>query len=294
MECLELFFGALHAIVFLPAALQLQHWCPLQALPRTHRISDQLRAEYVQQLLLKVPAQEIRRRCRDQLLDRYMSEHKLTNRKEALAAYCNSRPPRDWSLSLQDIANIRRDTDKATWRFHDDPQTSVKMWVAQHPDAVLYMDEQAPLPGTPDYAFMQSLRQAAAKGSWGGLSKQAAPAHGSEDESGTAAESGQETQPDEAVEPAFRGADESADRPELINLDRAEQPALVQDRSTDDDGETFNYNPLNFSPFSIAIMQPENVEAAIKFGHGRSLQLDSTFGCNAQKLWRQMIRWEKD
>lgn len=45
----------------------------LQALPRSHRISDELRAEILEQLQLKVPDREIQRRSKDKLLDKYMS-----------------------------------------------------------------------------------------------------------------------------------------------------------------------------------------------------------------------------
>lgn len=250
----------------------------LQALPRSHRISDELRAEILEQLQLKVPDREIQRRSKDKLLDKYMSDHNLTDRREALKAYCSSQSPRDWSLSLQDIANVRREADKATWRFDENPQTSVKMWKAQNPGAVLYMDEQMPLPGTADYAHMQRAQEAAAKGSWGELGKRASAEH---DSSAAAAD---EAQPEEAEEYAFRGAEDSLDRPELIDLDRAEQPALVQNSLTDAEGATFNFDPLNWTAFSIAIMTQEGVEAAKKWGHLRPLQMDSTFGCNAQKF----------
>lgn len=124
-----------------------------QAQLNTHRISDQLRAEVLEQVQLKVPSREILQRCRDKLLDQYMSEHQLqlTDRKAAIRAYCSSQPPRGWYLSMQDIANIRRNADKSIWRFDNDPQTSVKMSVAQNPEAVLYIDEQVPISGTPDH-----------------------------------------------------------------------------------------------------------------------------------------------
>lgn len=238
-------------------------------------------------MLLKVPSREIQQRCRDKLLDQYMLDNQLTDRKAAITAYCASKPPRDWYLSMQDIANIRRNADRSTWRFDEDPQTSVKMWAAQNPDAVLYMDEQVPIPGTPDHAFMQRFRPAAAaKGSLAGLSQQAAALHVSGDDIETAASNADQgkEEVDEVQELAFSAANDSLDRPESINLERAADAALLQNTLTDADGNKFELNPLNFEPFSVAIMTPEMRQAAIKWGHGASLQLDSTFGSNAQKF----------
>ena len=282
--------AALAAKLLLKYILCLLDICALQALPSNHRISDQLRSEVQQQLLLGVPTREIQQRCRDKLLDQFMSEHKLTDRNHALTEYCSSQPPRDWHLSAQDINNIRREADRCTWRFHEDPQTSVRMWVTQNPGAVLYMEEQEPIEGTPDYAFVHRAQQAAAaaataKGSQVGLSKQGS-VHGSGEDAG--AEDGSARCQDEVVgaatEEPFAGANDRLDRPELINLERADCPALLQYSCVDGTGAPIDFNPLNWKPFTIAVMPPENVAVAIKLGHGRSLQLDSTFGSNAQKF----------
>lgn len=237
----------------------------------------------LEQVLLKVPSREIVQRCRDKLLDQYMSENELTDWTAALKAYCSSQPPRDWHLSMQDIANIRQNADRSTWRFHTDPQTSVKMWVAQNPEAVLYIDVQVPIPGTPDYEFMQRAQPSVgAKGSSGGLSKQATSLHGSGDNQETGGQN--ETEPDAAEDLAFSAADDNLDRPDLMKMERTADAALLQDTLADGEGGTFQFNPLNWEPFSIAILTPEMVEAAVKWGHGGALQLDSTFGCNAQKF----------
>ena len=237
-------------------------------------------------MLLKVPSRELQRRCRDKLLDQYMLEHQLTDRKEAIKAYCSSQPPRDWHLNMQDIANIRRNADRCTWRFDDDLKTSVKMWVAQNPEAVLYIDVQIPIPGTLDHERMQRSQPAvSAEGHLGGLSEQATSLHGDDEESaGSNFEVQDEAEPDHVEDMAFNAANDNLDRPDLINLERATDAALLQNTLIDGAGETFQFNPLNWKPFSIAIMTPEMVEAAIKWGHGNSLQLDSTFGCNAQKF----------
>lgn len=259
----------------------------MQALPSNHRISDQLRSEVQEYLLLGVPTREILQRCRDKLLDRFMSEHKLTDRKDALTEYCSSHPPRDWHLSAQDIDNIRREADRCTWRFDEDPQTSIRMWVTQNPGAVLYMEEQKPIKGTPDYAFVQRAQQAAAtaKGSQVGLSKQGS-VHGSGEDAGAAGGSArcQDEVAAAATEEPFTGANDRLDRPELINLERADRPALLQYSCIGGTGAPFDFNALNWDPFTIAVMPPENVAVAIELGHGRSLQLDSTFGSNAQKF----------
>ena len=61
--------------------------------------------------------------------------------------------------------------------------------------------------------------------------------------------------------------------------------------------KTQSYRPaafLSWSPWMVqpsmrpqyaaAVMNERGVNAAIQIGHDRSLQLDSTFGCNAQKF----------
>lgn len=50
------------------------------------------------------------------------------------------------------------------------------------------------------------------------------------------------------------------------------------------EGGVRHFDPTQWTPFSIAVMQDCNVDAAIRFGHGRSLQFDSTFNCNTQKF----------
>lgn len=67
-------------------------------------------------------------------------------------------------------------------------------------------------------------------------------------------------------------------------MERADRPALLQYSCIDGTGAPFDFNALNWKPFTIAVMLPENVAVAIELGHGRSLQLDSTFGSNAQKF----------
>ncbi len=88
-----------------------------QAQSNTHWISDHLRAEVLKQVLLKVPSREIQQRCRDKLLDQYMLDHQLTDRKAAIISHCSSQPPRDWHLSMHDIANIGRHADRSYYGF---------------------------------------------------------------------------------------------------------------------------------------------------------------------------------
>ncbi|BDA47435.1 hypothetical protein COCOBI_10-2830 [Coccomyxa sp. Obi] len=83
------------------------------------------------------------------------------------------------------------------------------------------------------------------------------------------------------ADPAFLGANADLNRPETINLDRSGQ---VESVSISANGQHFTYNVNNWTPFCCAIMTQSAVEAAIKWGHNSVLQLDSTFGSNAQKF----------
>lgn len=266
-----------------------------------HRISDDLRKEVLEQIQRGVPAREIQQQCRDKLLAEYMSTHRLTDKHAALKLYCKSQPSRDFYLSLQDIGNIRREADRLTWLLAQNPQSSVLIWAAQNSDSVAYVKEQKPIPGTPDDLFLIRKQQAAAKKDNAGSSQASVAQRGkqkgkqrtsvaaadsdddsiSEEEDMDADDEGEDA--GDAIEPAFNGADDSLDRPESINLDRDDSPALVQ-QSFNDGTEKYTFDPCNWEPFSIAIMQPWQVEAAMKYGHGRTLQLDSTFGCNTQKF----------
>lgn len=238
----------------------------------------------LKQILAGVPGAEIIRKCRDLLLSEYMSVRGLTDKREALIAYLAAEPPRDWFLSLQDIANIRRDADKQTWRFAENTQFSVRIWADQNQDKVLYLHEQGPLEGTDDYQHFEAAQHAAAASRQSQSAKSAPAQPCADEEAGVAAASDvAEILSEAPLEAAFYGADNSLDSPDSINLDRDDEPHFIQGSQPCLD-PSFSYNPYNWSPFSIAVMDPSSVQAAIKWGHQGFLQLDSTHGCNAQKF----------
>ena len=184
-------------------------------------------------------------------------------------------------MSAQDIANIGTEVDKQNWRFDSEPQCSVLMWGQQHKEDVLYVDEQRPKHGTPDYKHFQALQNEAAAAHRAAVAgKGSARGHASAGRDDADADAEDTEQP---AEPAFRGADDLLELPEHIDLDRdtPEDAALPDMCRFDPD---FQWNPLNWEPFSIAVMTAGGVAAAVKWGHGCSLQLDSTFGCNQQRF----------
>ena len=99
------------------------------------------------------------RRNQDYHLTKMMAEGKVSSRGDALKALSEQEMPRDFYLSLQDIANIGRAEEKDTWRLAENPQESVLLWAAQNPDKILYIHEQQPLQGTRDYDLIASMRQ---------------------------------------------------------------------------------------------------------------------------------------
>ena len=122
----------------------------LQAVLRAHRLSREVRKEVLLQRRLGVPARDIIHRNQDSYIARMMAEGKVASRDDALRTLSEQQIPRDFYLSLQDVANIGRTEDGETWRLAENPQESVLLWAAQNPDKVLYMHEQQPLQGTKD------------------------------------------------------------------------------------------------------------------------------------------------
>lgn len=237
-------------------------------------------------MLRGVPAREIVKRVRESIIAEYMLQHDLTDRNAALTAYMDSQPYnlRDFNISHQDIANIRLSTDRQTWRFAEQPQLSVRMWAQQNPDSLLYLDEQKPTEGTDDYAHLQELRQQAVEALRAKRASQGNAADlGKNPEAGQPADPEGDLPPDDPVEPAFAGADDSLDRPAEIDLNRP-QPSAEDVLNFVGLDPKFPWDINNWDDFSIAILPPANITAALKWGKNRPLQLDSTFGCNAQKF----------
>ena len=140
---------------------RLLHLSVLQAMPRDHRISPDLRKEVLLQRRLGLPARDIMYRNQNSYIAAMMAEGKVASRDDALKTLSEQQMPRDFYLSLQDIANISRTENRETWRLAENPQESVLLWAAQNPDKVLYMHGQQPLQGIKEYDLVASMRQQA-------------------------------------------------------------------------------------------------------------------------------------
>ena len=288
----------------------------------SHRISESLRLRVQLKILWGLTNADIVQQNKDEFLDAYMSQQhgSITDRILAGAQLAKSKPPKDYFLSSTDVANIRKGLDKRDWLFSDNPQESVLMWATQNEADVLYVDEQQPLKGTPDYAFLagttqktsniasateQTICSQPAASQPGGSQfagfPTAAPQPGSTQSSGSQPGASQQrlaasgslsnqtaeddcVPTDAALGPAFDGADDDLSKPECISLQRDQQPHLISQEGKGSKGKASKFNADNWTHFSIAIMQDCNVEAAMRWGHNRPLQLDSTHACNAQKF----------
>ena len=212
-----------------------------------------------------------------------MAEGQVSSRGDALKALSEQKMPRDFYLNLQDIANIGRAEEKDTWRLAENPQESVLLWAAQNSEKILYIHEQQPLQGTRDYDLVASMRQQAAQRA-GMRSCSAKP--GQPEKSAGLSSSEVE---DCLVEPAFTGADDldgTGSGAAGAGSDRDCGDTVMPPRQLPklESLDASCFNAANWIHFSVAVMDEHGVEAAIRFGHDRSLQLDSTFGCNAQKF----------
>jgi hypothetical protein len=245
-----------------------------------HRISSALRSRVQLKIRRGVSDVGIVQQNRDEFVDAFMAEHpNITKRIEASNQLARSHPPRDFFLTNMDVANIRRALDESDWMFDDNPQESITMWAQQNHDDVLYLDLQRPIEGTSDHQYLTTMQQG----------KSGAKALASRQGLGSATSATRSVvrEPDVGVgaavmESAFNGADTNLEKPETINLDRVEGPQLAAPTSTSKEGGVYHYDPTQWTHFSIAVMQDCNVEAAIRWGHGRYLQLASTFNCNTQ------------
>ena len=128
-----------------------------------------------------------------------MAEGTVSSRYDALKTLSEQQMPRDFYLSLQDIASISQAEDRNTWRLAEIPQESVLLWADQNPDKVLYMHEQQPLEGTRDCELIASMRQQAA---------QRASMHTESGQREKSGSPGKNKGDDCLVKPAFAGADE--------------------------------------------------------------------------------------
>ena len=242
----------------------------------SHRISEALRMRVQLKIHRGLSNADIVQQNKDEFLDQYMVQHPdITDRITAARMYGQSKPPKDYFLTSMDVANVRRGLDKREWMFSDNPQESVHMWAQQNNADVLYLDLQKPKEGSQDHAFLAAGQQ-----------RSGAPTAGTAKGSGAAteAEEHDSTPAGAALDPAFDGADDDLSRPESLILERDTQPHLADPRISSEAGRVYHFDPAQWTHFAIGVMQDCNVEAAIRWGHMRPLQLDSTFNCNTQKF----------
>lgn len=283
------------------------------------RLSDNVREEILQHIMHGVPNSDIVQRIKDGFIsahmeknaDRLCTSSSQNVREAGMRDFLESGPPRDFYITEMDVANLRREVDKLQWQFDEDVQKSAVLFCLQNSADILYNHQQRPRPGTPDYDFFLSQLGREASGSmcsfmdcqpgqvYSPLAQPPAPMcslfvqpaapqirgeAGCHDMEPQPLPGGQVTLQDSDVagaDPAFLGANVDLNRPETINLDRLEQ---VESVDISVNGKQFTYNINNWTPFCCAIMTRSGVEAAIKWGHNSVLQLDSTFGSNAQKF----------
>ncbi|CAL8469418.1 g8959 [Coccomyxa elongata] len=272
-----------------------------------HRISAALRSRVQLKIKRGVLDADIVQQNRDEHADAFMAKHpNITSRLEASRQLTLSNPPRDYFLNPMDVANIRRALEQSDWMFSENPQQTIAMWAQQNHDDVLYLDLQRPIEGTSDHQFCTATQQgklvaptpvadptpALDNDEPSSCAAQQGPGpSASQQESGSAAISTGSMALEPAagpaapiMEPAFNGADTNMEKPKTINLDRVDGPQLAAPTATIKGGGVRQCDPTQWTPFSIAVMQDCNVDAAIRFGHGRSLHFDSTFDCNTQKF----------
>lgn len=242
------------------------------------RVSPELKETVRTKLLQGLEPAEIVRQNSDKFISSHMLERGIMDRDEGRVSLESSQPPRDYYLSYADVANIKEKVDREQWKFSENTQQSVRMFVEQHAEDILLYKEQEPIEGTPDYEYMMQQRtlvsQAAGAGQGSGcIDGQAAVPFYTDLESQPAESS------EGPVESAWRGAEADLDRPETINLDRSGQASLV--RSAD---ANLILKAENWCLFELAWMKKCNVVDAIRFGHGRPLIMDTTFGTNREKF----------
>ena len=221
---------------------------------------------------------EIVRQNSDKFISTHMLERGIMDRDEGRISLESSQAPRDYFLSYADVANIKEKVDREQWKFSENTQQSLRVFVEQHADDILLYTEQEPIKGTPDYEYMMqrctmgSQAAGAGQGSGGMHGPTAVPFY--TDLGSQPAESSEGL-----VEPAWRGAHADLDRPDTINLDRSGQPSAVKMADAN-----FTLNAENWSLFQLAFMKNCNVADAMRFGHGRPLIMDATFGSNKEKF----------
>ncbi len=242
------------------------------------RISAELKDTVTAKLLQGLEPAEIVRQNVDCFISSHMVERGIMDRDEGRVSLEASQPPRDYFLSYADVANFKDKVDKQQWKFSENTQQSLRIFVEQNSSDILLYSEQEPIKGTADYDRMMQGRTVG--------SQTAGAGKGSEHKDGQAAcpfytDLGIEPAEDGqgSAELAWGGTQVDLNQPPAINHDRTGQANTVKSADAN-----FTFNAANWTLFQLAIMKRCNVENAVRFGHGRPLIMDATFGTNREKM----------
>ncbi|KAK9903370.1 hypothetical protein WJX75_003957 [Coccomyxa subellipsoidea] len=242
------------------------------------RISPELKDTVTAKLLQGLEPAEIFRQNVDSFISSHMVEKGIMDRDEGRISLEASQPPRDYFLSYADVANLKDKVDKQQWKFSENTQQSLRMFVEQNSSDILLYSEQEPIKGTADYDHimqgrtMGSQTAEAGKGSGGKEGQAACPFY--TDLGSEPAEDG-----GGSAEPTWRDTQADPDQPAAINLDRSGQASTAKSADAN-----FTFNADNWTLFQLAFMKKCNVENATRFGHGKPLIMDATFGTNREKM----------
>lgn len=216
---------------------------------------------------------EIVRQNTDDFITSHMVERGLMDRDEARISLEATDVPRDYYLSYQDVANLKKEVDRQEWRFSENCQQSLQMFAEQNAADILIFKEQEPIVGTADYKHIMRQYTAGSQ-TVQGVREAALPFY-----TELGSQPGDSEEGGGPVEPAWTGTEATLHSLESISLDCSGQASSV--RSADG---SFTFNAENWTLFELAFMKECNVDNAIRFGHGRPLLMDATFGTNREKF----------
>lgn len=258
------------------------------------RLSKAVKARVESLLLEGLEPAVVMERIRTKYLTDFMIAHNLCDRQAALTQFLESCPPRDYHISEADIANTKVELDKRLWRFSSNQQESLLLKAQMDKDSVLYCTQQKPIKGTPDYEWFMSLPGMAATSQPGNHADPVEPVfsfYNDEPEQFAAPQkeqpAGSQREVAELVRPSKDAPRTEAETAELAeqysinDLGRECQP----DQFVSHRGEKpFVCSIYNWEAFELATMTEQNVADAIKYGDGKPLQCDATFGTNGLKF----------
>lgn len=122
------------------------------------RISAELKDTVTAKLLQGLEPAEIVRQNVDCFISSHMVERGIMDRDEGRVSLEASQPPRDYFLSYADVANFKDKVDKQQWKFSENTQQSLRIFVEQNSSDILLYSEQEPIKGTADYDRMMQGR----------------------------------------------------------------------------------------------------------------------------------------